>query len=1262
MPFISRQWTFRLLGWGGLSVVVILLLHPWVLAPLIPHLLNSQGIQVERCRIKSYLHWVLEDVSFEREGVAFRAEEVQLRNPGFWFWENPPFLFSGDVLVTVEQWRLELEPRPAREVEEASPSLLEILEKMSLASSASSLHQMIDTLNRWVPTARAEEGQIQQGDRLLKLDTLTWMRGSLTGQGKAYPGAYPLQLQLDRTMKGLQAEMEFGDGLFSMEASTRMQRNGSLQLQSRGLLLSGPYRLEGVFPSEETWPEFLILEWDQPDRQWVEARIPGLRPDRNQFLAEMSGQEWKLSWKATGLWENTLGPNFLPGNQPAAWKLDLALRGDASTATFQKVEIDSDLANLKLAEAFSVDYQEIQLSRPIRLTAAADFDDPFWGALPLQGQVNLDFLLERKEAFVEPIAFHFSGTGTHRQSASGPETFLDFQGSLNADQLVLQAMHFEQGASSLELAGTVSLNSSRDVQFDTSGVLGSEAIQALGYSDLPFSSVEFQGRVTGPAEALVYAGDLQIAALSIPGMHPLDLEWQTDGLGRQGGDWILTARGTETRLDFRGRIEFLDQAILGRLQKLTLRGRDQELVLEKALRLRFQLGSEDTPGTVSLLDPTQLRGLSDEPRSRILLSPLTFTLGQVPSGATLQVENLDLSRFQPWLVKELPNLKIGKLHAFTGNDLLVNATLTTQLAYTTEGLSPLQISVEAGYLEDVLEIEALQVNSRDHRGLFVEGRIPVRLAASPERFLDTTLLTENPLYLKGSVETGKPDLEFSNNSISLQLLGTQLSFQLEGTPGTPTGKITSTGKSLELAWKSWEAPLSARDWQLEAVVNPKSIRFQADPLIIQETRFRLEAALPLTDTTWTQLREADYAQLGKAATFTVSAPDLKLEQWKEFLPESVAPQGQAEVAVTYTALSGMEGFIQIEGVTLNPGSAQMQLADMKGRLHLQGYEGTLEPIQFNLNNRPAKLSGSWAWNFQEKVNPVFNFRIQGEGVPLVRESDLLLRSDLDLRLQRESPDSRVRLSGEAQLRDGLFLRPFLEFVQPGTASARRQPPYFSIEAEPYRNWELDVALKGDPFMRVNAPVAQGVLSADLQLLGTLENPYLLGSITADRGILKLPFGVIRLDRGMADFGVDRPYDPAISVRGTSKTLGYVIDVLVSGSLENPDIQFESDPSLSPDEILLLLTAGVLPDSSDEGSLSQSTSGLALYVGRGYLSDLFGGSGTERLRIRSGESLSESGRETFQVEYDLSDDLSVIGEYDEYDDYNVDLRWRVRTGK
>jgi translocation and assembly module TamB len=121
-------------------------------------------------------------------------------------------------------------------------------------------------------------------------------------------------------------------------------------------------------------------------------------------------------------------------------------------------------------------------------------------------------------------------------------------------------------------------------------------------------------------------------------------------------------------------------------------------------------------------------------------------------------------------------------------------------------------------------------------------------------------------------------------------------------------------------------------------------------------------------------------------------------------------------------------------------------------------------------------------------------------------------------------------------------------------------------------------------------------------------------------------------------------------------------MMVSGAAEEPVVQFSAVPSLSSEQIVLMLTTGQVPQgmTATATSTQRRAQGLALFVGKNVLSDLGigGGMGEERLTIRSGEQVTASGRPTYTVEYKLADRWTLVGEYDRFSQYNLDLKWRV----
>ena len=131
------------------------------------------------------------------------------------------------------------------------------------------------------------------------------------------------------------------------------------------------------------------------------------------------------------------------------------------------------------------------------------------------------------------------------------------------------------------------------------------------------------------------------------------------------------------------------------------------------------------------------------------------------------------------------------------------------------------------------------------------------------------------------------------------------------------------------------------------------------------------------------------------------------------------------------------------------------------------------------------------------------------------------------------------------------------------------------------------------------------------------------------------------------------------VNASSRVYGYQISMNVSGTAESPAVVFSANPPLASESILLMLTAGQLPQDELTFTAQQRATALASYLGKTLIDSwALEEPGEERLSIRSGESISVGGRATYHLEYRLFDRWSLIGEYDEYDAMNAGVKYRL----
>jgi translocation and assembly module TamB len=284
-------------------------------------------------------------------------------------------------------------------------------------------------------------------------------------------------------------------------------------------------------------------------------------------------------------------------------------------------------------------------------------------------------------------------------------------------------------------------------------------------------------------------------------------------------------------------------------------------------------------------------------------------------------------------------------------------------------------------------------------------------------------------------------------------------------------------------------------------------------------------------------------------------------------------------------------------------------------------------------------------------------RLQGTNVPLVRQSGVVVRSDLDLRVVRTNASLPV-VRGDVLIHDSLVVQD-LGMLIPGETRPGRRPPYFRVGPGPLAAWQLDVGVRSDRGMRLLSPVLTGDLSSNVRLTGTLGDPMATGELRLNSGKLIFPFANLEVAYGSVALSPRSPDDPEVLLSASGRVLGYQVEVDVSGTALRPLVMLSSVPPLTTQEILLLLASGQFPRGQREFSATDKLGRLGLFLGRDLLTRLgFTGASAERVIIRSGSSISAEGRPTYELEYRLTDDFSAVGEYDRFGGINGGFKWRL----
>jgi translocation and assembly module TamB len=487
----------------------------------------------------------------------------------------------------------------------------------------------------------------------------------------------------------------------------------------------------------------------------------------------------------------------------------------------------------------------------------------------------------------------------------------------------------------------------------------------------------------------------------------------------------------------------------------------------------------------------------------------------------------------------------------------------------------------------------------------------------------------------------------------------QLEAHVTGTWNKLLGSAELRARGVTFTRLEGEVP-SIGNLALKLQVMPEMARLEALTFAVSNQPVALTGQIPLPEGFWSSLPRKPQFPDWRTATGHLQIDGAQVAALTPFLSGLLAPVGVLNADVSLLPNGQLDGELRIDGVNTRPLENVGAIRDIEVVCRLEGRQGRFRSAGFiggelAVANGLVDLSAE-RWHQDDRLPP-FQIQITGSNVPLTRRSEAILRADLNVAVTNVPKQTPV-ISGAVRMRNSFYLQELAALVPGDVASPSRRPPYFHTEQKPFADWRLALAITGDNFLKVRTPLFQGEVSADVQLQGTLQDPVAVGEVKISSGAVRLPFANLPITQGYVTLSSDNPYQPQLFVTAAARVFGYDVKMDVTGPADHPVVQLSSTPPLSSEQILLMVMAGEVPRSDFTLSSQQRAQRVALFFGRNVLSDLGLLGDANRLTIRSGENVSEGGDPTYTVEYQLTDDWAIVGEYDRFNDYNLMLQWRV----
>jgi translocation and assembly module TamB len=1109
-----------------------------------------------------------------------------------------------------------------------------------LPETVAGLERKFLKFSPWVPPVLIREASVQnpEGAQLLRIEELSLTREELLA--KVYPEGLGGALELD-------LKLEEGNWPLSITVPhLDLDLSGTFAVSGEAFGFDGRlgYDRDAV-AFEVRWtgpgwiPESASIRAEDFPMPW--QFVAGLESSQ---IDEVRVAKLNVDW-SDGRYVGVLdveAKHEIDGREVAAMAAG-AFEGDLDRLRIQKMDIDAPWAAARLETPVVVQIPNAQLEHAAGFRLSVDLSkQPF---VPANGVLSgvLDF---------EPpsrLRFKLDGDGVSIRDY--PMVDLTLAADLDESVLELEGLLLsfsEMEGASAEVEGRLDLRQEKlDLRYKFQG--SRDLIAQLGGPDFLAEGLIASGTVSGEIASPDWSMHFEMPLVQLPRMLPFQAGGNLDGRGASLSRMRASVTNSSEQVEIEMSFSMVDETIL--------HGRVEGLNWNSGGESRWSL---ESPATFSI----PLRGQVPEQfaatgmEELALLGPeASWRLGKEPDGPLALVgQGFDLTWLGAWLEGSVPDYEIesGELRI---SDLRPFLRGTLRLAVNDRSFAggALKLEVTGAQIGEQAEFESVRLSLGDENIFEGEGILPFRLVWNEETgSFEPSILESGPMDARMRIVASETITDLIERMAGLKLVEPSMTMEVSGTAGSPVGHLEAFSQSIQFLGQEAtvdHGPIpDLSDVALRAEADGRSIVIKRLSAEVQGGLVEASGEWPLRVFPLSREPAGSFDPAGLLdGVFELRLSGWELQNWTRYLPAMLRRSGEIAGSLNYRPDAGLGGTLIFRDLGLRPTQNLPSVDSIEGSLKFLDRSVQVEQASARVGGSPVFLEGEA--DFSDWPDLYWRVDINGKNVPVIRRPEIILRSDLDLRIDHPPGDAAPNLSGSLGLRSSTMLvefDPLSSNVRGGPAS---KPPFFAIDEAPFSQWGVDLRIEGDRFLRVRSPYFQSILSAGLSLTGRLEDPRLLGSIRIDEGTLSFPGAKMRLDSGEAFIEAAEPDVLQLDLGGAARTRTHVVTMDVSGSAIDPQIQFGSTPPLDNASILRLLTTG-----STTGGGAGS---VGLYLGRGLLGP--GGmseSFADRITIDVGEGTTRSGKDTVGVRFDVNDDVYLQGEYDEYDSYNSDLVWSI----
>ncbi|MBN8420343.1 MAG: translocation/assembly module TamB domain-containing protein [Verrucomicrobia bacterium] len=495
------------------------------------------------------------------------------------------------------------------------------------------------------------------------------------------------------------------------------------------------------------------------------------------------------------------------------------------------------------------------------------------------------------------------------------------------------------------------------------------------------------------------------------------------------------------------------------------------------------------------------------------------------------------------------------------------------------------------------------------------------------------------------------------------------------------GRLDTTDAMVKLHVKELKAPGVPKSFQpatVDLLTTLKGNRLKVDAKVVQAPlqplTFKADVPVELV-----KITKQPAAAMDLPLKATLDLPESDLSFAREFAPDlvrSVPAKLKIHVNVGGTVKAPLvDSVIDLNAPEIEFVSADMpSVRNLRLKVHSHDRKVTLEDLSVTLAGGHVRASGMLdAANVQD---PRFELKAEAREALVMRNPTSTVRANADITCAGTLKAANVRGSLEV-VRGRIFQEVDLLPKVTGMIHQGEKlppPPPSTTKVDPklllppmLKDWTFDVRVTTHDPVVIAGNLMNGAISADISVGGTGAAPRVTGAANVDRMVLRLPFSLLKITKGVVMMDPDHPFTPKLDVRGESNVGSTDITLYVYGDISNPKTRFTSSPPMSEADIVTLLGTGMTLGGDNAQMASEAITRAAFVVIAETYRKIFHKKKTvsadpPKLHTTFNPSGADRSSDSVQAMYEITPKIRLTGRFTQSGRMKLLLGYVLRFGK